>query len=241
MSEVQRHGKKSERSVQLCSHFSPDESCADSKAAVESIRRKQQDERMQLQSRLTDSQTRLAGLAEPSEDRRSLAISVGQLQRSLDTLDAAMRFFETTLASLDPAGSSIECSVCLEDASGSTLAMTSCGHLFHEACAQACIQANGVCPQCRKHLGSGSLISVSGLTTEQQNDDARRYGSKLCLVLSRARELCAQDPDCKIIIFVQWEALLKKVHAALSECVFPCLRISGTVQTRQKNIATVQE
>ncbi|CAE8648892.1 unnamed protein product, partial [Polarella glacialis] len=245
MSEVQRHGEKSERCVQLCSHFAAGELCADSKMAVDRARQKQQEEKLQVEARIAEAQAALdATPASAKEQRRALGISVGLLQRSRKTIETAIQFFESTLKSLDPAETSKECSICLDDAVGDSLALTPCGHLFHEACVRSCIEANGLCPECRKEIGgSRDLIQVSGLGQSQGEGAAegragniQSYGSKLFALLSRAKDLCAADAQCKIIVFVQWEGLLKKVHSALSECGLPCLRLYGNVDSRQKTL-----
>jgi len=240
MSQVERHGAKSEKCVQLCSHFAPDETCKDAKSAVEQTRQKQAEERRSLEERIAEQEAKLE-VAGSSEERRSLGTSIGHLKRSLGILKTSMQFFEATLKSLDPAESSVECSVCLEDAAGDSLVLTQCGHLFHELCAQACLRANGLCPQCRNNLGAGSLIKVSGLGSDATAGEIQNYGSKLSSMLARARQLCAEDAECKIIVFVQWEGLLKKVHAALSECGLPCLRIFGTVPQRQRTLQKFRE
>jgi len=163
LSEVQHHGAKTERCVQLCSHFSANDACQDSKAAVDSVRESHVQERLNLETRIQAARLKLDAAITP-EERNSGAISLGHLQRSLSNLKAATEYFETTLKSLDPAGTSIECSVCLEDASCQTLALTPCGHLFHEECLRSCIHNQGRCPQCMATLDRElGMIPVSNL------------------------------------------------------------------------------
>merc|ERR1712012_391030 len=114
------------------------------------------------------------------------------------------------MKSLDRDGASVECSVCLDSAEGDQLTLTSCGHLFHEACIKAAMDLNGLCPECRSEVRNpGGLIKVAALKEDEQGGagDIRRYGSKLCAILTRAQELAAEDAHCKIIVFVQWENL----------------------------------
>jgi len=71
--------------------------------------------------------------------------------------------------------------------------------------------------------------------------DLSRYGSKFCKILHQVEELSKQDPSCKIIVFVQWEGLLKKMQSALADAGFPCLRIFGGVEARQKTLQKFQQ
>merc|ERR1719443_1066798 len=102
MSEIERHGEKSERCVQLCSHFAPDETCKDSKAAVEQTRMKQKEEQSRLEGRIADAENQLARFVGSGDERRGLSLSLSHLQRSLQTLKTSMNYFESTLRSLDP-------------------------------------------------------------------------------------------------------------------------------------------
>lgn len=246
MSHVERYGQRAERCVQLCSHFAPGDVCKDSNQAVEQTRQKQQEEKKDLEQRIAERQAQVDNnLCGSFEERRAVLAGISRMQHNLASLNSSIKFFEDTLKSLDSEKSSVECSICLDDACGDSLAMTPCGHLFHDACVAACIAQSGLCPQCRKALTPGCTIGIAGLGSKQApvhgDHDIKRYGSKLCAILTKAQELCEKDPQCKIIMFVQWEGLLRKVGAALGECGLPCLRITGTVQQRQITLKKFQD
>lgn len=225
-----RRGNRSQECIRLCSHYSPDHDCQDSEAAIEHVRRRQRSELQEAQARLRDATLRMENSTLTKEQRTTAAISLGQLKNHEKSIATSINFFENALKSFDACE---DCCICCDSMTSESRCMTACGHHFHEHCARMCVNLNGRCPQCRTVLRlstPGDLIPCPASSSMNRNS---RYGSKLCAILQKIETLSQEDPDCKIIIFVQWENLLRKVQGALADCGLPCLRLRGGLSARQ--------
>lgn len=131
------------------------------------------------------------------------------------------------------------CSVCLSEISGDNVGVTSCGHMFCYECIKANIKINGKCPLCRKvqKLTDVSLISFEkpkiALKGDIKNklDLINRVGTKLANLIYYIKSI----PD-NIIIFSQWDSLLKRVADILSEYGISNVSCKGNVWSRDRAI-----
>ena len=103
--------------------------------------------------------------------------------------------------------------------------LTSCGHKFCVDCARRCFsQGRNRCPLCMT-----SLKIPSGLRTihrhlqrndadaqDADSDDVNIHGSKLVRLAALLRKLLSADPNEKIIVFAQFERLLRLIGRALT-------------------------
>jgi len=67
-----------------------------------------------------------------------------------------------------------------------------------------------------------------------------KHGSKLAALVHHVRRLQAEDADCKVICFVQWEDLKRKIAAALAEFGLEHLTLGGTVWSRRSTLKRFQ-
>merc|ERR1712232_511074 len=109
--------------------------------------------------------------------------------------------------------------------------VTSCGHLFCKNCIEEWVTARGKCPNCTQHLQISNL-QPAGNVLARENSDAAAYGSKVCAVTKQLGSIWQKEPEAKVIIFVQFEVLLKKMQQALDALQLPCLHLQGTVFER---------
>jgi len=65
-----------------------------------------------------------------------------------------------------------------------------------------------------------------------QDERLRRYGAKLALLVGRLWALRQADPTAKVILFVQFDDLKRKVAAALAEFGVPSVTLHGSVSQR---------
>jgi len=75
------------------------------------------------------------------------------------------------------------------------------------------------------------------------NEPAQRfakYGSKIEALVRHVQKLQAGDPDCKIICFVQWEDLKRKIGTALAEFEVEHLTLGGSVWARRAALRKFQ-
>eukprot|EP00928_Gymnodinium_smaydae_P013265 TRINITY_DN14857_c0_g2_i2.p1 TRINITY_DN14857_c0_g2~~TRINITY_DN14857_c0_g2_i2.p1 ORF type:complete len:1471 (+),score=365.86 TRINITY_DN14857_c0_g2_i2:56-4468(+) len=67
-----------------------------------------------------------------------------------------------------------------------------------------------------------------------------RYGSKIERLVNHVHRIRAEDRDCKIICFVQWEDLKRKIGAALEEFGVEHLTLQGSVWARRNALMRFQ-
>eukprot|EP00929_Paragymnodinium_shiwhaense_P021705 TRINITY_DN14087_c0_g1_i1.p1 TRINITY_DN14087_c0_g1~~TRINITY_DN14087_c0_g1_i1.p1 ORF type:complete len:1572 (+),score=444.50 TRINITY_DN14087_c0_g1_i1:675-4718(+) len=67
-----------------------------------------------------------------------------------------------------------------------------------------------------------------------------KYGSKIEHIVRHVQEVGDREPGCKIIMFVQWEDLKKRVSAALEEFEVEHVTLSGSVWQRRAKLMKFQ-
>eukprot|EP00929_Paragymnodinium_shiwhaense_P064962 TRINITY_DN32616_c0_g1_i3.p1 TRINITY_DN32616_c0_g1~~TRINITY_DN32616_c0_g1_i3.p1 ORF type:complete len:1241 (+),score=264.55 TRINITY_DN32616_c0_g1_i3:81-3803(+) len=173
---------------------------------------------------------------------RGLAELVGLLDRAHRSLE----FYEkqvNSIAAPDGSGEQDyhECSICLEDCSNpNTTAILPCSHVYHTACIRPCLEASPYCPECRLPV---QKTQISSLVMELKPPEPtpapaeaapavamsrawKQHGSKLNAIAHRLRQIRAEDPQAKALVFVQWHDLEANVAAALKDHEVPFVRLS---------------
>ena len=67
------------------------------------------------------------------------------------------------------------------------------------------------------------------------------YGSKLRAVVKQIQEIKSRDAKAKILVFVQWESLRKKILAAFLEFGVNSVSLEGTIQRRNRVIKNFEQ
>ncbi|CAE7384450.1 DNA repair protein rad5 [Symbiodinium microadriaticum] len=173
--------------------------------------------------------------------------------RELHEAETSMDFFRRTVAALG--GTKPEdrsCSVCLEEnLPAQKMAITPCAHAFCINCLREAVEKFGRCSLCQRSL---SLRDVQPLVAELEAaaappaaSDERaatpmphtaqgvpldKYGTKLASLARKLSELRAEDCSAKVILFVQFDDLKRKVCSALTEFGIPCAMLQGGVGVR---------
>jgi len=75
---------------------------------------------------------------------------------------------------------------------------------------------------------------------ERSSVHLEKHGSKLAGLVHHVRRLQAEDAECKIICFVQWEDLKRKIAAALEEFGVEHLTLGGSVWSRRSTLKRFQ-
>jgi len=188
--------------------------------------------------------------------------------RELRDAKASQEFFRRTVNALQEEGNTEArtCSVCLEDNLPlSKLAITKCAHTFCIGCLTETVKTFQSCSICRQALtaaditpvsreleappppiassGSASSSSAGPLKVVETaaDDPYKRYGSKLATLAHKLRELRAEDPTAKVIVFVQFDDLKRKVAAALHEFGISAAMLQGQVGQRANVIREWQQ
>eukprot|EP00930_Biecheleria_cincta_P032620 TRINITY_DN22621_c0_g1_i1.p1 TRINITY_DN22621_c0_g1~~TRINITY_DN22621_c0_g1_i1.p1 ORF type:complete len:1349 (+),score=265.47 TRINITY_DN22621_c0_g1_i1:55-4101(+) len=188
---------------------------------------------------------------------RAQAVEQAQNLRELHEASASMDFFRRTVQALAKDGGPPEersCSVCMEeDLPLAKLAITPCAHTFCLECLKATVEKFSACSICRRQLSSkdvrpivaeiASPALVAGSSSSSSSEKAQqtgmrfdKYGTKLEVLVQKLRQLRAEDTAAKVILFVQFDDLKRKVSSALHEFGIPCATLQGGVGQRSSII-----
>ena len=129
------------------------------------------------------------------------------------------------------------CSICFDTLEDPTL--TPCGHLFCNECLHMCLKAKPNCPMCKADLKGKELLSVNSKTvkdtSKKQSPLIEKYGSKLGKLISVIKHLTS-NKDNRIIVFSQWNNMLKLLSNTLSENGVGNSIVKGNVWARNSAI-----
>jgi len=84
-----------------------------------------------------------------------------------------------------------------------------------------------------------SQMEASGDLQEEGSNFAK-YGSKIETLVKHAQKIQQDDPTAKMICFVQWEDLKRKISSALAEFSVPHIVLQGSVWGRQTALRKFQ-
>jgi SNF2 family DNA or RNA helicase len=233
----------------FCSHFDPSalDNSGTAGAAVEKVLRQQKLEREKQKDEIADINYRLhtARSDDPYILRQRLAAAEQKLNQMGSTITFLMQTMDY-IAKLD-AGSEHECSICLADCSAGEVSVTRCGHIFCTDCIHGIVKAGGGgadCPTCRQRLASQDIDPILKLLKSQavaSDVDCGKYGSKIARIIDELRRIHNEDRNARVLVFVQWNALLLKLEAALEHYGVHCVALRGGVADRQRTISAFAE
>lgn len=127
------------------------------------------------------------------------------------------------------------CVICMDEITNPTL--TVCGHLYCYDCIKICLNNKKICPMCKKDLNGKDLMIINKKKEnhEETNPLILKYGSKLGKLISIIRNLVIQN-DTRIIIFSQWDDMLRLIGNTLSNNYIENSFIKGNVHSRNASI-----
>eukprot|EP00746_Dinoflagellata_sp_MGD_P127724 gnl/MRDRNA2_/MRDRNA2_62227_c0_seq1.p1 gnl/MRDRNA2_/MRDRNA2_62227_c0~~gnl/MRDRNA2_/MRDRNA2_62227_c0_seq1.p1 ORF type:complete len:1902 (+),score=464.19 gnl/MRDRNA2_/MRDRNA2_62227_c0_seq1:92-5797(+) len=164
-------------------------------------------------------------------------------QSSIKELEISIRFFENTFKLLeDDQGDGLECAICMDDGDKSQKSITRCGHIFHDSCIKMVIDEHKSCPTCRCQLARKDASPVEKVLSDKKGStvpeneelEAPKFGSKMAKIVETLRQIRAEEPGAKVIMFCQWDRILKFISGVLAELGEPKpLQLRGTSLQRQ--------
>jgi len=178
--------------------------------------------------------------------RASVKLSTGVAKQKLDALEGKLRqlhFFEQTLRAqrLEEA---VDCPVCYEAIPVGERCILPCAHVGCTSCFMTAMAQQSKCPVCRAPVQCKELMRLASPAASSSScqaiSKASKYGSKIQALLNHLQQLLTASPDNRIILFVQWEDLRKKVGAALQEFGMKHSTLEGNVWRRQETILQFQ-
>ncbi|CAK0841688.1 unnamed protein product [Prorocentrum cordatum] len=175
--------------------------------------------------------------------KRALQAVAGAL-RAMKTLEACARlvhFFDVTVRTARDE-ELMRCPICLEDIPLALRCVLPCAHLGCTSCVEEAVRRDARCPVCR---ASATPRQVMRLEAHLGADggpagECGRYGSKITKLLNFLASLQEREPSAKVILFVQWEDLKRKVAGALEESNMAFEHLRGGVFARQRTIERFQ-
>ena len=132
------------------------------------------------------------------------------------------------------------CAICMDCLDNPTL--TNCGHMFCYDCIKMCLNNVKKCPMCKQDLEGKELIKIISQKEEevkkditQENILIEKYGSKLGKLISIIRCITTRD-DTRIIVFSQWDDMLRLVGKTLVDNGIGNSFVKGNVWSRTSAI-----
>ena len=132
------------------------------------------------------------------------------------------------------------CSICINPITGEDVGVTKCGHMYCFQCIKEIIQSNPKCPQCMKPTKANEIymISFEDLSKKPTSDEIKDKISLINKVGTKLANLIfyIKNSKDKVIVFSQWDDLLKKVGDTLDTYGIHNVFCRGNVWTRDKAI-----
>lgn len=138
------------------------------------------------------------------------------------------------------------CGICLCEISGDNVGVTKCGHIFDYECLGVHLNTNNKCPICATHNNKSDISLISFERPSYTQDNIELLQNKLELINKVGTKLTnliyyLNSIDEHVIIFSQWDLLLKKVGNVLTEHGINNVFCRGNVWTRDKAIREFTE
>jgi len=108
------------------------------------------------------------------------------------------------------------CPICFEELENITKTVTPCGHFVCGTCVKKIFKANHEklnCPICRQEFESEELEIIQS----DNSDDVNKLGTKLAKLINYLNEKLSENNFNRIIVFSQWDTMLKMISKILKE------------------------
>lgn len=215
---------------------------------LEYLHKKERDEAKQLLQRRNALRVEINELIQnpPPDFQRQLGIK----RRGLDDIEAKfgiscrrIRFFEETLIPTFKNNQDIECPVCMTEIND-FIAITICGHYLCNNCMEQHkrSQARGYCPTCRGNISNPSAVfkamvrQLEDEANQEANKHLNKYGSKVKAIILKIREIFNQDPTNAIIIFAEWDHILRTIVSILKKEGMKPVYCKGNITSRTRAV-----
>ena len=175
------------------------------------------------------SQARVKDLFQDQAESYQLCrdfVSLGSIKKPLD-------FLKRSMEELASGGS---CPICLDGLkNGEVTCMTSCGHAFHESCMQDVLKMRPECPNCRQHV-----TTIFATEPPVPMDPWLKYGTKVQMMITTLKQIRADFPGERLLLFVQYRNTRQKLEKAFAEFDVPFLTLCGSTRSQGKAVTRWQ-
>jgi len=251
-------GASREDLCQILNFFSPDDGDDDMMSAINSTRSDNAEELEKHREAMEKKRKKMAelkcreergwpkvrsddGVLKLRAKLRQFEKEIPEMEQKERRLESKRNYFEEVLKSLQRLEeATVECTVCFEKMAPDDCSVTSCGHLFCKDCITSCITKSGECPTCRTSLQLHGIAPAKEILSRNQEACSlrvHRFGSKVEAVCNQLKNIWKKEEGAKVIIFVQFQVLLKKMEGALTSLGLSCLTMRGHIFERRRAIS----
>lgn len=169
------------------------------------------------------------------------AAEVRRLARSLEARIRLVHFFAAAVRTTR-CEELARCPICFDDVPLGERAILPCAHVGCATCFDEVARRDARCPVCRGDIGTRQVLRLEAPETlgGAAPKECGRHGSKIMRLLEFLAHLEVSEPQAKVILFVQWEDLKKKVAGALAEFGVAHTVLQGSIWARQRAIEQFQ-
>jgi SNF2 family DNA or RNA helicase len=129
-----------------------------------------------------------------------------------------------------------DCPICLEPFDKTTKVVTSCAHFMCMICASRLFKENWLntvkCPICRENISGKQLEIIKKENVDngihRDNDEINRWGTKMANLIIYLNKILT-DTKHRVIIFSQWDNMLKLVGKVLEQNNMTHLFLNGSL------------
>jgi len=125
-----------------------------------------------------------------------------------------------------------DCPICMENLNSLTKTITPCGHIFCSSC------INGIhdhshnkkikCAMCRHTYEVTDTVVIKDSNT---NIDGPKLGTKIEHLIQTIKNIISEDETNKIIVFSQWDNMLKLISKIFTEHEIQHIFVNGSINT----------
>jgi len=117
--------------------------------------------------------------------------------------------------------------------------LSSCGHVGYLKCLKYhADREECVNPNCKAPVKITNIVTAESLGTDNKNEGIGEYGAKFFHIIQKVKSLIKED---RVIVFVQFSSLKKKVAEVLEKNGVKTLQVRGTVQQQIKALDIMQK
>lgn len=130
------------------------------------------------------------------------------------------------------------CPICLDELNTKIKAITPCGHVYCVQCLTKIMKgSHGDCPYCReKFIKEDIEIIKPNKDIIDHHNNINKWGTKISYLIDYLKNLIENDNDNRIILFSQWDSMLKLIGKVLNEFEIKHLFLNGSLHVINSRI-----
>ena len=128
------------------------------------------------------------------------------------------------------------CPICMEDLDGLTKTLTPCGHLFCSQCINDVHNHSNSsskikCAMCRHKYDISETVVIKNEVNEDDEKSGPTLGTKIDHLIKTVKGIVEEDNTKKIIVFSQWDNMLKLISKIFTEYEINHIFLNGSINT----------